>query len=98
MKTLADLQEEVLEWAGGLSPHRKPQNTVVKMVSETSELLDAVLNERDVEGELADCMILLLDLADMYDVDLIQAGFAKMQINREREWAVKNGVIRRKEK
>lgn len=89
------LQAEVLAWADGISPGRSPKDAVVKMVSEASELLDAVLNGKDVEGELGDCIILLLDLCAMYDIDLAHAGFKKMGINRNRTWFSDDGVIRR---
>lgn len=93
--SLRDLQIEVVDWADSISPLRQPKDAVVKMVSETSELLDAVLNDRDVEGELGDCIILLLDLAEMHNVDLIEAGWRKMGINRKRSWYSEDGVIRR---
>lgn len=93
--TLRDLQSEVVVWADSISPARRPKDAVVKMVSETSELLDAVLNDGDVESELGDCIILLLDLAKMYNVDLIRAGAKKMMINRRRKWRSEDGVIRR---
>lgn len=91
-----DLKRCVLNWANSISPNRQPKDAVVKLVSEASELLDAVLNGGDVEGELGDCIILLLDLADMHDIDLTEAGFKKMRINLERRWYSDKGVIRRK--
>lgn len=96
--TLKALQQLVVVWANGISPDRRPKDAVVKMVSETSELLDAVLNgdKADVESELGDCIILLLDIANMYGIDLTQAGFDKMAVNLKREWVSENGVIRRK--
>ena len=93
--TLGELQEDVVQWADGIAPDRKPKDAVVKLVSETSELLDAVLNHGDVETELADCLILLTDLADMYGIDLITAALRKMQVNRKRGWIAVDGVIRR---
>lgn len=92
------LKYAVLNWANSISPDRQPKDAVVKLVSETSELLDAVLNGQraDVEGELGDCIILLLDLADMYGIDLTEAGFKKMAVNLERSWFSDKGVIRRK--
>jgi NTP pyrophosphatase (non-canonical NTP hydrolase) len=94
---IQNLQKEIVEWADSISAKRTPVNTVVKLVSETSELLDVIVNDDyDVGGELADCTILLLDLADMYGVDLLMAVREKMGINRDRKWENVNGVIRRK--
>lgn len=94
---LEDLRKEVLAWAATIAPDREAKDAVVKMVSETSELLDAVLNAGPaaVEGELGDCIILLLDIADMYNIDLVAAGRRKMRINRNRKWINDGGVIRR---
>ena len=87
----------VTNWANTIAPDREAKDAVVKMVEETSELLDAVLNkDRDaVEEELGDCMILLADIADMYGIDLISAGYRKMAVNAKRTWTNNNGVIRR---
>lgn len=91
------LETAIVEWADKISPLRRPQDTVVKLVSEASELLDAVLNNpAGVPGELADVQILLMDLANMHGVDLADATRAKMQVNLSREWYEENGVIRRR--
>jgi len=90
------LQSAITEWADSISPLRQPKDAVVKLVSESSELLDAVLNKpEEVAGELADVFFLLLDLADMHGVDLAEATWTKLQINRERVWIEEDGVIRR---
>lgn len=90
------LQSAVVEWADSISPLRQPKDAVVKLVSEASELLDAVLNDPSgVDGELADVFILLLDLANMHKVDLVEATWTKLRINQNREWVEVDGVIRR---
>jgi NTP pyrophosphatase (non-canonical NTP hydrolase) len=93
--TLFELQNDVVWWADSIAPNRSPKDAVVKLVSEASELLDAVLNRGNVESELGDCLILLLDLANMYNIDLIEAGRIKMEINKRRSWRSEDGVIRR---
>lgn len=98
MLTLKELQFDVVSWADSISPTRRPENTMVKLNSETSELLDAIVNRlgrEAVESELGDCLILLLDLANMYQIDLVTAGERKMVINRQRRWRSEDGVIRR---
>lgn len=92
------LSDDILDWADRISPGRMPANTVVKLVSESSELLDAIINNgsrEEVESELGDCVILLLDLASMFGLDLVEAGHKKMGINRSRKWAADGHVIRR---
>lgn len=91
-----DLQAAIVDWADSISPLRQPKDAVVKLVSEASELLDAVLNDPSgVPGELADVFFLLLDLANMHGVDLVGATWAKLDVNRKREWVEVDGVIRR---
>lgn len=91
------LTDEVVEWADQIAPHRQPKDTVVKLVSETSELLDAVLNKSpiDVEEEVGDMMILLVDICKMYGIDPVFAAQKKMAVNRNRKWTTKDGVMRR---
>lgn len=92
-----DLKNEVVGWANEIAPDRNPQDTVIKGVSEMSELLDAVVNKgiNDVRGELGDVLILLVDLGHMYDIDIINAALEKMEINRARKWTTEDGVLRR---
>lgn len=95
--SLSELTRQVVEWADQINPQRKPQDTVIKTVSETSELLDAVINKdaAAVEEELGDLVILLADIGNMYGINIIDAGFKKMNINRNRKWRIEDGVIRR---
>lgn len=91
-----ELEDAITTWADSISPLRKPKDAVVKLVSESAELLDAVLNEpAKVEEELADVFFLLLDLAAMHDINLVAATWAKLEVNRNREWVEVDGVIRR---
>ena len=47
------------------------------------------IKENDVAGEMADCFIFLLNLANMYDVNLEEAFRKKEEKNKKRVW-VKN--------
>lgn len=95
--SLKDITKEVVEWADQIAPARQPKDAVVKMVSETSELLDAVLNKdpRAVREEIGDVMILLVDLAHMYNINPVHAAEDKMGVNRRRKWEMRDGVMRR---
>lgn len=97
MASLKVLTEEVVEWADQIAPNRLPQDAAIKAVSEMSELLDAVVNKDflAVEDELGDMIILLADIANMYTINLIDAGFMKMRRNREAKWETVDGVLRR---
>lgn len=96
MSRLSDLQFDIVAWADSISPTRTPANTVVKLVQETGELLDAIINGGDVETEVGDITILLLDICHMHGINLVHAAENKMVINRnKRKWVSDNGVIRR---
>lgn len=95
---LVRLTDEVVEWADSIAPDRKPIDAAIKAVAEVAELLDAVANKsrHEVSGEIGDVMILLLDIANMYNIDPAQAGHHKMGINKSRRYyADDNGVMRR---
>lgn len=94
---IVDLTREVVEWIDGVAPGRQPRDTVVKLVGEASELLDAVINKGDdaIAEEIADCVICLLDLADSRKIDVAQAVSVKMEVNRKRKWKMEDGVLRR---
>jgi len=91
------LEQAVVKWANQIAPQRQPKDTVVKIVSETSELLDAVLNKDPsaVREEIGDMMILLVDLAHMHGIDPVAAGLDKMEVNYNRRWEIRDGVMRR---
>lgn len=97
MAGLKALTSEVVEWADQIAPSRRPRDAVIKAVSEMSELLDAVLNKdpKSVEEELGDVMILMVDIGNMYGINIIDAGLKKMVINRGRKWKTEDGVMRR---
>lgn len=92
MKTSFNINEiahEVHDWASRTFPGRVPEASLSKLVlEEIPELLQHRKN-RGVDGidlELADCFILLMDLACIWKVDLMRAIHEKMQINEHRLW------------
>lgn len=87
-----------MKWANGIAPQRRPIDATIKLVEEASELLDAVANKGkdEVAGEVGDLVILLVDIAHMYGIDMIAAAEAKMLVNKTRKYKVEDGVMRRK--
>jgi NTP pyrophosphatase (non-canonical NTP hydrolase) len=84
------LQIQISEWAEKDIPERTPMSGLQKLAfEELPELVRAVSREFDVDGELADCMILLFDVATLLGVDVHAAVTEKLKENRSREW-VKN--------
>lgn len=74
-------------WANKTFPDRVPQASLSKLVmEEIPELLVAKKEGKPLEGEMADCFILLLDLCAIWGIDPGQAIADKMDINRSRFW------------
>jgi NTP pyrophosphatase (non-canonical NTP hydrolase) len=84
-----DVQREITRWADEQFPGRTDHQTLFKLVlHEVPELLTHK-KEKGTEGidtELADCFILLLDLASMWNVNITEAIRAKMELNYSRIW------------
>lgn len=97
MAEISYMEFKMLEWIQPLIPDsdRDPMNTCIKMTEEVSELMHAIhCNNEDVGQECADVLILLLDVAYLRGVNLSKEFFAKMEVNRKREWAKKNGALK----
>lgn len=85
-------QLEITRWADGTFPARSPYKALTKLVMhEVPEMLRHVEENgtETVGPELADCLILLFDLATLWEVNIPEALKQKMAINYQREW-VKN--------
>lgn len=86
---ISAVQDEITRWADEQFPGRTDHQTLYKLVlHEVPELLTHK-KEHGTEGidtELADCFILLLDLASMWEVDVVKAIRAKMEVNYRRTW------------
>jgi NTP pyrophosphatase (non-canonical NTP hydrolase) len=84
------MQASIHQWAETTFPGRPVHSALVKLFEEIGE----VIKEPSKEEEWADVMILWLDLAAMHGVDIAGAVMRKMQINRQRRWAVDaNGLM-----
>lgn len=81
-KTLAEIQAEVTAWADEVLPDRTVGGMVIKMVEELGE----VAKDPSDPLQLADMIILLVDIADQYDINLSEAVSNRMHINRIKRW------------
>jgi NTP pyrophosphatase (non-canonical NTP hydrolase) len=84
--SLQQLQSDVVSWANEIFPHRTPQQGFLKLFEEIGEVLQEPRNKY----EWADVFIMLLDIADRYNIsgdDLVNAIQEKMDINRDRRWS-----------
>lgn len=91
------VQVEITRWAEQQFPGRTDFAALAKLVlHEIPEML-VHKKERGLDQiglELADCFILLLDLASMWQVDVAAAIREKMQVNYNRTWnRDENGIM-----
>jgi NTP pyrophosphatase (non-canonical NTP hydrolase) len=82
---------DIKEWADEVFPDRTDTSMFLKLYGEISELVDA---GDDIEGEVADVLIMVLDYALRKGVNPSIAIQRKMRINRDRNWSVNSlGVM-----
>lgn len=87
---LREINANIQEWLLHVHPDRTLDQVLEKLHEEIKEL-----QERPLDGfEIADVLILLLDLCDMAGFDLAKLVKHKMDINRKREWKLNNGVLK----
>lgn len=90
--SMSEAQREIKLWADQkFGPERTWKLALDKLTyHEIPELFQHLMQKGfiGVGSELADCFILLLDLAELWGVDLSAEIRAKMQINHARKWRV----------
>jgi len=91
--TVVELQAEIAAWIQPLNPDRRPGGTIAKLLEEIGELITSQRAHDPLE--VADVLILTLDLATILGVDVEDAVRAKLAINRTRSWVrADNGAMR----
>lgn len=94
---LRAVQDEITRWAQETFPHRTDHHAAYKLNME--EIPELMMHKKekgteDIGPELADCLILLLDLASLWEVDVVEALRAKMAVNYGRSWNMDaNGIM-----
>lgn len=95
--SLINVQDEIHRWASEQFPHRTDHHAIYKLVVEEIPELMMHKKEKGMMGiglELADCFILLMDLASMWGINLSDAICYKMLINYNRQWNKdENGIM-----
>lgn len=89
ISNIRTLQVFINAWANKTFPDRIPEAALTKLVMEEVPELLTHRKEKGTEaigGEMADCFILLLDLCEIWGIDIAQAIHDKMEINRKRSW------------
>lgn len=85
----------IFNWANGIMPDRTPADAIKKLsMEEVPELWRSLKENGEVdEGEIADVLILALDICAMSDIDPMDAIHQKMAINIGRKWKLEYGVL-----
>jgi NTP pyrophosphatase (non-canonical NTP hydrolase) len=90
--SVRELQAEIAQWADELNPDRTALSLIAKMLEEVGELIAS--DRQDDPLELADVLILALDLAHIKGIDVADAVQRKMRVNRTRRWRIAdNGAM-----
>jgi len=92
---IEELQGYIYQWAQGIMPNRVPADAIKKLsMEEVPELWRALKENGHIdEGEIADILILALDICAMSCIDAGEAIKKKMAINEARNWKFEYGVL-----
>lgn len=92
------LQTQISQWADKLIPpkDRTIWNACTKLVMEEIPelLMDVHQDGKPSEEEVADVLILALDIATLCGYNAKEIVEKKMRINMDRKWDIKNGVLK----
>lgn len=100
---ISKLQKDIAEWSekafGDGVPGRRTwrfPGMFAHLKREIDEL-DAIIFETKLNGptqsiieEIADCAMLLMDMADQLDADLLTEMAKKLEVNKKRKWGKPN--------
>lgn len=98
LNELEMMKLEVLRWIQPLIPdeNRDIVRTTIKLQEEACELMDSLyIGGKNTAEEIADIMVCLLDIAHLTGTDIYAEVMKKMNVNRERNWYMKDGRMTR---
>jgi NTP pyrophosphatase (non-canonical NTP hydrolase) len=93
--SIKETQDLITKWADENFPNRTAHQALSKLVlEEVPELLHSLkpskkggdISKEHLEEEFADTLILLFDLASLWNVSIQSGLYRKMEINRQRKW------------
>lgn len=83
--SLIDLQADINAWGAATFPDATLASVIAHFAEESDELRCAPSLD-DLRTEIADCAILLMQIAGHAEIDLFEAIAEKMIVNRSRTW------------
>jgi len=89
----------IITWADNIIPNRSPADAIKKLsMEEVPELWNSLKRNGTVDPlEVADVLILALDICHMSGIDPLDAINEKMAINQCRNWKFEYGVLQHEE-
>jgi hypothetical protein len=92
---LCVISRAISKWADRIMPERTPADAIKKLsMEEVPELWRSLKENGEIDpGEIADVLILALDICEMSNVNPIIAIHAKMMENCARTWKFEYGVL-----
>lgn len=96
---LTVISRAIKHWADEIMPERTPADAIKKLsMEEVPELWRALKENGEVDaGEIADVLILALDICELEDINPLIAIHAKMMENCARKWKIEYGVMQHEE-
>ena len=92
---LCVISRAIKNWADTIMPDRSPADAIKKLsMEEVPELWRALKEEGEVDAsEIADVLILALDICELSNINPMVAIHAKMMENCTRTWKLEYGVL-----
>lgn len=89
------ISRAIFKWANTIMPERTPADAIKKLsMEEVPELWRSLKEGHSIDpGEIADVLILALDICEMAEIDPAIAIHAKMMENCARTWKFEYGVL-----
>lgn len=88
LRPYVDIQSDITDWAEKTFKSQNAMSKFNHLEKEVLELRNAIENADldNIREEIADCMILLFNLAGYYQINAIESVLKKHEINKKRTW------------
>lgn len=92
---LSVISRAIMKWADTIMPDRTAADAIKKLsMEEVPELWRSLKEDGEIdEGEIADVLILALDICELSNINPMAAIHQKMMVNCSRKWKFEYGVL-----
>ncbi len=96
---LSVISRAIMKWADTIMPDRTAADAIKKLsMEEVPELWRSLKEDGEIdEGEIADVLILALDICELSGINPMEAIHQKMMVNCSRKWKFEYGVLQHKD-